>query len=601
MAPKHTLLTPLLALIAFNPLLSPAKVLTSLDQLTQKTYDFVIIGGGTAGSALANRLTENKNVCVLVVEAGDNNVGNLNIEVPFLGVALPGTSVDWNFTTVPQPGLNGRTIPYTRGFVLGGSSSVNLLTYHRGSDDVWDRWAQISGDSGWNWKSVEKYYLKSSRLVPPADGRNVAGLENPKVHGNGPVEVSVPGFPVATDDIILKSAKQLGGRFAFHEDFNDGTVLGIGYMQSTIGEGQRSSGATAYLNPVFSRSNLDVLVNTHVTKLINTAAAKKTPIMNKVELVQSRTSPRVQVSAKKEVILSAGVIGTPQLLQLSGIGNPADLATVGIPTLVNLPEVGYNLADHPLLANYFQVQSNSTFDDILRDNNLFGQTLGEWQTEKQGQFVDSPGNTLGFFRLPPGSPAFKGIQDPAAGPKSGHTELIFVDGFAQFGSVTQPTQGHFVSVLSAVVSPTSRGTVKLASQDPFTAPLINPNFFATQFDIQAMTQAIHDALTFMATPLWQSSSFKPTPFGDVANATTDAQKEQFIRNRSVNVNHPVGTARMSKSGGVVDSSLRVKGVQGLRVVDASIFPVIPESHTQGPVYIVAERAADLIKAAYNLY
>ncbi|KAH8079085.1 aryl-alcohol-oxidase from pleurotus Eryingii [Cristinia sonorae] len=594
---RNTYLSFLLAVFALFPLGVFGRVITSLSQL-QTQYDFVIIGGGTAGSAVANRLSENADVSVLVVEAGDNNVGNTNLEIPFLGVTLPGTSVDWNFTTTAQSGLNGRSIPYTRGFVLGGSSSVNLLTYHRGSDDLWNRWAQLSGDQGWSWNSVEKYYRKSSRLVPPADGRDVTGLVNPSAHGNGPVEVSVPGFPLPIDDIVLNSAKQLGGRFNFNQDFNGGNIIGIGYMQSAIGEGERSSGATAYLNPVFDRSNLDVLINTRVTKLVNSATSG-TPHMNIVELAQSSGGPRVRVTAGKEIVLSAGVIGTPQILQLSGIGNANDLNALGIPVILNNADVGANLADHPLLANYFQVQSTGTWDDVLRDSNLFGQTIGQWQADKTGLFVDSPGNTVGFFKLPAGSPALSGIQDPSSGPKSAHTELIFVDAFAPFGSVPQPATGNFVTVLSAVVSPTSRGTVKLASTDPFAKPLINPNFLGTNFDIKAMVQAIHDALDFMAAPLWQQD-FKPVPFGDLASATTDDLKATFAREQSVNVNHPVGTARMSANGGVVDANLLLKGVSGLRIVDASIFPVIPECHVQGAVYIVAERAADLIKTAHNL-
>ncbi|THH31584.1 hypothetical protein EUX98_g2622 [Antrodiella citrinella] len=613
---KPTFLTFLLSFFALYPLGIYAAVLTSLNQLKQKQYDFVIVGGGTAGSVLANRLSEDSKVSVLIVEAGDTNVGNQNLEVPFLGVTLPGTSVDWNFTTTPQAGLQNRSIPYTRGFVLGGSSSINLLTYNRGSDDVWNRWAQITGDSGWSWNSVEKYYLRSSQLVAPTDGRSTVGFEDPQDHGNGPVQVSIPGFPLPIDNIVLNTAKQLGGRFHFNEDFNSGDFTGIGYMQSTIGGGSRSSGATAYLNPVDTRPNLDVLINTHVTKLIDVNPASHArrgwlsgrnipapqPQLTTVELAQTSSGPRVEVTASKEVILSAGVIGTPQILQLSGVGNQADLKAVGIKTIVNLPDVGTNLADHPMLANYFQIQTNDTWDDVLRNNTIFGQTLGEWQQEKQGLFVDSPGNTVGFFKLPTGSSALQGISDPSAGPKSGNTELIFVDGFARFGDLAQPATGHFITVLSAVVSPTSRGTVKLASSDPFVHPLIDPAFLTTNFDIKAMVQAINDAVTLLSAPLWQQT-LKPVPFADLANATTDALKADFARRNSVNVNHPVGTAPMSSSSsesGVVDSHLNVKGVSGLRVVDASVFPVIPECHTQALVYIVAERAADLIKTQYNL-
>ncbi|KAI0077524.1 aryl-alcohol-oxidase from pleurotus Eryingii [Panus rudis PR-1116 ss-1] len=581
---------------------SGAKILNSPSELTKKTYDFVIVGGGTAGSVLASRLSENSKVSVLVIEAGINNEGILNVEVPFLGVTLPGTSVDWNFTTTPQSGLGGRVLPYTRGFVLGGSSSVNLLTYHRGSDDVWNRWASLTNDQGWSWNSVQQYYLKSSKLVPPADGHDFTGEANPAVHGNGPVDVSVPGFPLPIDDIVVNSSQELGGRFQFNLDFNAGNFVGVGFMQSTIGGGERSSAATAYLEPVETRSNLDILINTRVTKLVKTGTSKSGPIFKAVEIGQPGSSDRTQINANNEIILSAGVIGTPQVLLLSGIGPSSALNSVGIQTIINNPDVGQNLADHPLVPNYYQVSSNGTWDDVLRNNDLFGQTLGQWTSSHTGLFVDSPGNTLAFNRLPPDSPALAGTADPAAGPKSPHTELIFVDGFAPFGTVAQPATGNFISVLTAVVSPTSRGSVTLASSDPFAKPVINPAVLTSNFDIQAMVQAIKDAQTFLAASPWQAQ-FKPVPFGDLAAATTDDAKADFARKNSVTVNHPAGTARMSPANanwGVVDSNLNLKGAQGVRIVDASIFPAIPECHIQGPVYVVAERAADLIKSAYGL-
>ncbi|KAK7689665.1 hypothetical protein QCA50_007460 [Cerrena zonata] len=579
-----------------------AKIFTSPDQLTTTTYDFVIVGGGTAGSVLANRLSEVDNITVLVIEAGIDNKDILPVQVPFLGVTLPGTSVDWNFTTTPQTGLNNRVIPYTRGFVLGGSSSVNLLTFNRGSDDVWDRWADLTQDAGWSWDSVQQYYLKSSRLVPPADNHSTLRQVDPTVHGNGPVEVSVPGFPLPIDDIVVSASKQLGGRFAFNEDFNSGNFVGVGFMQSSVGGGERSSAATAYLEPVENRTNLDILINTRATKLVQSGKSGYTPIFQKLEIAQSNTSTPIEVCARKEIILAAGVIGTPQLLLLSGIGPPSAFKNSSIKPLVNSPDVGLNLVDHPLVPNYFSVSSNGTWDDVLRNGSILNATLGEWIGARQGLFVDSPGNTLAFMRLPPNSSALEGISDPAAGPQSSHTELIFVDGFAPFGTVPQPSTGNFITVLTNVVSPTSNGSVTLASDDPFDKPIIDPRILTSDFDIQAMVQAINDAQTFLASSSWQAE-FKPVPFGDLATATTDEAKAAFARNNSVTVNHPGGTARMSPYGapwGVVDSNLRLKMALGVRIVDASVFPVIPECHIQGPVYIIAERAADLIKAAYGL-
>ncbi|KAF8514947.1 aryl-alcohol oxidase-like protein [Hysterangium stoloniferum] len=599
-----------------------AAVLPTPLQLAQ-SYDFIIVGGGTAGCVLANRLTEDSSIQVLLIEAGASADNNLNTQIPFLGVTLPNTVVDWNFTTTTQKGLNGRAMPFTRGQALGGSSVVNLLTWNRGSDDLWNRWAQITRDPGWSWAQVEQFYdkaslisyhtlarrlimfdLKTSRLVAPADGHDDTNQIIPSAHSqtNGPVEVSVPGFPTELDDMVINSAKQQpsGSRFQFNQDLNAGNSVGISFMQSSIGSGTRSHAGTAYLDPVLSRANLHVLTSTHVTRLIPTG---KSPAFKTVEFAQSATGPRSQVSATKEVILSAGVVGTPQILLLSGIGPSSSLQQKGIKTIVNSRSVGQNLTDHPLVANYFQVNSNNTFDTLLRNPAIIGEDIGIWLATKSGNIlVDSPGNTQGFMRLPNNAPIFNHtFQNPASGPGSGNTELIFVDGFAQFGPTPMPATGSFMSILTAVVSPTSRGSVSLASTNPFDQPIIDPAILTTDFDIFAMVQAVKDAQTFIQSSPFQG--FVQGPFGQLAKATTDGLKTTLIRATAETVNHPVGTAAMSPVGaswGVVDPNLLLKGASGLRIVDASIFPQIPESHIQAPVYIVAERAASLIKAAHGI-
>ncbi|TFK33134.1 aryl-alcohol-oxidase from pleurotus Eryingii [Crucibulum laeve] len=567
---------------------SASRVLTTPAELSKKGYDFIIIGGGTAGSVLASRLTENKNTHVLIIEAGDTNEGVVNAMVPFLGVALPGTTLDWNFTTTNQTGLNGRSIPYARGRVLGGSSTINLLTWNRGSNDVWDRWARLTEDSGWSWKSVAKYYFKTSRLVAPADGHNTTTQDIPSAHGNGSVEVSVPEFPSELDNCVIQTSQQLGGRLPFNKDLNTGNSFGF------------SDTATAYLNLVENWTNLDILLLTQVTKIIQTGKEGKLKEFRGVSIAQTASGPTYKIIAKKEVILSAGVIGTPQLLMLSGIGAKADLEKHKVSVLLDLPGVGQNLTDHPLLPNYFLVDSNQTFDAVLRDSALFGQIIGEWSTTGQGLFVDSPGNTQGFMRLPENSSIFTKVADPTAGKGSGHTEFIFVDGFAALGPLQQPPTGNFMTILTAVASPTSRGSVALASTNPFDKPLIDPGILSSDFDIFAMVQSIKDAQTFIQATPW--AGFVTGPFGGLATALTDEEKASFARTLAVTVNHPVGTASMSPSKakwGVVDSQLLLKGAAGLRIVDASVFPVIPECHVQALVYTVAERAADLIKSKHG--
>ncbi|TFK32044.1 aryl-alcohol oxidase-like protein [Crucibulum laeve] len=594
------LLLVLFSIISFLAIFVNAKTFTSAADLVHHNYDFIIVGGGTAGCVLANRLSETPSVKILMIEAGVSADGNLNTEVPFLGVTLPGSTLDWNFTSTSQVGLNGRTVPYPRGQTLGGTSVINLLTWNRGSNDLWNKWASITNDEGWSWNNIQKYYLRTSRLVKPADGHDITGEVIPALHGNGPVQVSVPGFPTDLDDRVVNSSKLLGGRFPYNEDFNSGNNVGVGFMQSTVGNGARSHSANAYLEPVLTRPNLDLLIDTHVTKLIQTSAKGETPIkFGTVEVAASATAQLVHINAKKEVILSAGAFGTPQILLLSGIGPRAHLENKGISTAIDLP-VGQNLTDQPLLASYYLINSNQTFNHILSDPSAFNTTLQEWITSKQGLFVDSPGNTQGFVRLPANSSILKQFPDPASGPLSPHTEFIFVDGFAQFGPVTMPTTGNFMTVLTVVVSPLSRGNISLATSNPFDKPLINPGLLTHKFDILAMVQAIKDVQTFIQAGPW--ANFVQAPFGDLATAKTDDLKAAFARNFTGAGSHPSGSAPMSSSEsnrGVVDSKLLVKGASGLRVVDASVFPLIPECHIQAPVYIIAERAADLIKLAHG--
>ncbi|KLO19185.1 aryl-alcohol-oxidase from pleurotus Eryingii [Schizopora paradoxa] len=572
---------------------------TDVGQLSKTEYDFVIVGAGAAGNVLASRLTESKEFSVLVIEAGVTDQGVLGIEVPFLAPTnQPMTAVTWNFTTTPQTSLAGRVLNYPRGRVLGGSSSINFLTYTRGSNEEYDRWAELTGDSGWAWDNVAQFYFKSSRLVPPVDGHSTAGDFNPADHGNGPIEVSLPGMPTEIDNRVINTSKQSGSEFPFNIDLQSGNAVGVGLAQSTIGGGARSSSSTAYLTPVLNRTNLDVLIQTTVTRLISSGSSEN-PIFRTVEVAANASSKRSTVSAKKEVILSAGSIGTPQILMLSGIGDQTALKKLGIKTLLNLPDVGQNLQDHPIMSNYFLVNSNNTFDDVLRNTSILDADLAQWTNNRTGLFGNAPGNAVAFLRLPNNAAIFKQFKDPSAGPQSAHFEFIFADGFAATVQ-PQPATGHFLTINSAVVSPISKGSVTLNSTNPFEFPIINPNFFSSPFDQAVMLQAVKTARSFVAASPW--AGFVQSRFGPVGDAETDDEIIAASKQSIVTIFHPVCTARMSPkdaSWGVVDPQLLVKGATGLRIVDASIFPIIPAAHTVGPTYIVAERAAQLIKDAWS--
>ncbi|KAF8868344.1 aryl-alcohol-oxidase from pleurotus Eryingii [Infundibulicybe gibba] len=571
-------------------------------ELRKANYDFVIVGGGTAGNVIANRLTESGEFSVLVIEAGITNQGALPSIVPFLAPSIqPASPLTWNYTTIPQAGLDNRVLNYPRGKILGGSSSINFLTYNRGSDDEYDRWANLTGDHSWSWEKIAPYYFKSERLVPSTDGHDTSGQANASVHGNGPVQISLPNFPTETDSRVINASRELGGEFIFNLDMQSGNSIGItlrllpGVAQSAIGNGERSSSATAHLDPALARPNLDVLVQTQVTRLIRSGTTRRGPLFTRVEFSQRK---KFYVTAKNEVILSAGTVNTPQLLLLSGIGNKTTLGRIGVKTIVNLPDVGQHMQDHPVISNYFTVNSTNTFDTVLRDPNAQEQDLQEWNSTRMGLFADAPATTIGFGRI--NSSILQGLTDPSAGLKSGHYEMLFVNGFG--ATLTPaPATGNFLTVNTVVVSPVSLGSVTLASSDPFSFPQINPAFLTSPLDSTIMVESIKAVRRFLKARAWQGYLLQP--FGTLGAANTDDEIKSAVREGVVTIWHPTSTARMSPENaawGVVDPNLLVKGVSGLRIVDASVMPVIPAAHTTGPVYIVAERAADLIKEAWCL-
>ncbi|KAI0067079.1 aryl-alcohol oxidase-like protein [Artomyces pyxidatus] len=565
---------------------------------TSKKYDFIIVGSGAGGGVLAGRLSELPNANVLLIEAGPDVAGVVSTEVPFLGPNLIGTEFDWNFTTAAQSGLNGRAITYSRGFGLGGSTSVNFMVYTRGSEDDYNRWASVTQDDAWGWSSLQQYFTKMEKLVPSADNLSQSGKLNPSIHGtSGPLDVSLPGFSLVTDDLVIGATADFPSQFPFNEDMNSGNTIGIGWVQYTIGGGQRASSYTAYIAPAMSRPNLDVLVNTQVTKVIQTGTSSGSPIFRGVQF-GAPGGPLFALNATHEVLLCAGAVKTPQILLLSGIGPQAQLSKLGIKTIVNNAHVGANLQDHPLLSSPFTVNSTATFDAISQNPSLVGDLLNQWETSKTGEFTLGPANQLGWLRLPSSSSIFKSVPDPSAGPTSGHYELIFTDGFVSF-SVPSPATGNYFSLFTNVVSPSSRGSITLKSTNPFDAPIIDPGLLNSEFDIFAMREAIKAGKQFMTAKAFDG--FIIEPFGDFAAATTDAEIETYAREFSTTVWHPTSSAAMtswSSSAGVLNPDLTVKGTVGLRVVDASAFPFVPAAHPQTAVYVIAERASDLIKTSF---
>ncbi|KAG9226719.1 hypothetical protein CCMSSC00406_0008419 [Pleurotus cornucopiae] len=572
------------------------RILTTSNDIRDE-YDFIVVGGGTAGNVVASRLSENTSISVLIIEAGGSN-DVLESQVPYMWTRLLGSSYDWNYTSVAQAALGGRSISLARGRILGGTSSINTMLYTRGTSDDYDSIAELVGDERWSWDSLQPFIEKNELWSPPSSKRPTDGEFDPSVHGrHGVVEVSLPSDLQPIDDRVLQTTRE-NSEFPFNLDLNSGRHLGIGWLQSTItSTGRRASSATSYLGSgVINRPNLDVLLDAQVTRLLPSNATEEVEF-DGVEFVGG-TDALQSVKAAREIILSAGSIGTPNILLHSGIGDASDLARTGIQSIHQLPSVGRNFTDHILAGLTWFANSTDTFEKVGRNTSLQAILLEEWKTSGTGFFSGSGIDHLGYVRLANNASIFDSVADPA-GPNTGHIELIISNGDLFSG----PTPENFMVIEVMLTKPLSRGSLILKSSNPLDDPTIDPAYLAHEFDRFALREAVRSAQRFLASPAWEG--YVLDRVGDFAtiDIQDDDQLDGFLREHVSSGLHFVGTASMSPKGaswGVTDPDLRVKGLNGLRIVDASVIPLIPAAHTQVPVYIFAERAADIIKEDWKL-
>jgi choline dehydrogenase-like flavoprotein len=527
-------------------------------------YDYIIIGGGSAGCVLAARLSEDPAVQVALLEAGAAD-RSVFIHCP-AGLALLAKSgqANWGFQTVPQPGLNGRRGYQPRGKVLGGSSSVNAMIYTRGHRRDYDDWA-AQGNPGWSWDEVLPYFKRAEDNARGADAFHGSG---------GPLHVMDLRSPNRYSPSFVEAGEQAG--FARNDDFNGAEQEGVGLYQVTHKNGERFSAAKAYLTPNLGRANLHVITGAHATRILLEGQRAVG-----VEVLQD--GRRRELRATREVLLCAGALQSPQLLMLSGIGPAAQLQEHGIALQHELPGVGQNLHDHvdvvlvldaPQLTELFGLSLRGAFN-VLRG-------IGQWRRQRSGMLTTNFAEAGGFIR----SQAGEAIPD---------LQLHFVVGkLVDHGRTT--TLGHGYSCHVCLLRPKSRGSLRLASADPLAPPLIDPNFLGEPDDVERLVRGFKLMRSILSQPALARFGARELPAS--AHAHSDAEIEQFIRNHADTIYHPAGSCRMGPGPlDVVDAQLRVHGLQGLRVVDASVMPSLVGGNTNAPVIMMAEKAADLIRNA----
>jgi choline dehydrogenase-like flavoprotein len=527
-------------------------------------FDYIIIGGGSAGCVLAARLTENPDIKVALLEAG-NADSSAMIHCPAgMAVMAQTGQVNWKFDTVPQAGLGGRRGYQPCGKVLGGSSSVNAMIYIRGHRADYDHWA-AQGNPGWSYDEVLPYFKRAEHNERGANA----------FHGSsGPLNVMDLRNPTRFGPMFIKAGEQAG--FRNNPDFNAADQEGVGMYQVTHKAGERFSAAKAYLKPNLERANLQVLTGAHASRIL--LEGKRAV---GVEFLQDGQVK--QLKASREVLLSSGALQSPKLLLLSGIGPQQHLAELGIESIHHLPGVGQNFHDH---IDVVQVL------DAPKAKDLFGVSLSglaravkgifEWRNYRTGMLTTNFAEAGGFIKSQPGEP----IPD---------LQLHFVIGkLINHGRTS--TLGHGFSCHLCLLRPRSRGSIRLASKDPLAAPLIDPNYLSDPDDMERMVRGFKLMRKLLAQPALASLEGKE--LAACAAAQTDSQIEQFIRANADTIYHPSGSCRMGNGPlDVVDAQLRVHGIEALRVIDASIMPRLVSGNTNAPVIMIAEKAADMIKLA----
>jgi len=507
------------------------------------TYDFIVVGTGSAGSVLANRLSENPAVQVLTLEAGGAEIPP-NVNNPSLWYTLLGSAVDWDYTSVPQPGLNGRVTHEPRGKIPGGSSNLYIMMHIRGHQSDYDSWA-YNGCPGWSYRDVLPYFQKLENqeddTSPWAGKDGPLSVANAKLHGPSP-----------TSAAFIDACRELG--YPYTEDFNGPDMEGTGWHHVNIKDTKRHSTAVAYLYPALERPNLTLSTNSQATRLL--FDGKRC-----IGVEYSQNGEIKTATATREVIVCAGAIESPKLLLLSGIGDPSQLKEFGIPVVAEIPGVGENFHNHILAGVISEAaQPVPPPHQNLSESALFCKSDPGWV---------GPDLQIAFVHVP-------------------------------FNIIVGQGHPNSVSILPGVVRPLSRGWIRLASKNPLEKPLVNPNYLGVASDLERLVQGVKIGRQIFGTRAF-SSCFKQElmPGPDVQ---TDDELRAFVRQTADSYHHQVGSCKMGLDAmAVVDPQLRVHGIEGLRVADASVMPFVPSGNCHAGILMIGEKVSDLIKDAHNLH